>query len=70
MSEVKHTHGANYAAGRGASSRDDAKFLRYFAASLTYNDTKAEGEAKHRLHEIAMRIETGYYAKAEGGSHG
>ncbi len=43
-------------------AREDAEQLRYHAASLTYNDTTAEGEAKHRLHEIAMRIETGYYA--------
>ena len=42
-------------------AREDAKQLRYHAASLTYNDTNAEGEAKHRLHEIAMRIETGFY---------
>ena len=42
-------------------AREDAEQLRYHAASLTYNDTTAEGEAKHRLHEIAMRIETGYY---------
>ena len=42
-------------------AREDAKQLRYHAAGLTYNDTNAEGEAKHRLHEIAMRIETGFY---------
>lgn len=44
--------------------REDAKLLRCHAAGLTYNDTKAEGEAKHRLYEIAMRIETGYYSRA------
>jgi hypothetical protein len=41
--------------------REDAQQLRYHAASLSYNDTTAEGEAKARLLEIAMRIETGWY---------
>lgn len=42
---------------------EDAKTLRLHAAGLTYNDSQAEAVAKHRLHEIAMRIETGFYGK-------
>lgn len=45
-------------------AREDARQLKLHAAGLTYNDTTAEGEAKHRLHEIAMRIETGYCSRA------
>lgn len=44
---------------------EDSKFLRYMAASLTYNDTTVEAEAKHRLYEIAMRIDTNYYYPSE-----
>jgi hypothetical protein len=42
---------------------EDARQLRLHAAGLTYSDTTAEAEAKHRLREIAMRIETGYYTQ-------
>lgn len=45
----------------GRQAREDARQLRLHAAGLTYNDTTAEAEAKHRLHEIAMRIESGFY---------
>jgi hypothetical protein len=45
-------------------ARTDAAFMRNVAAGLTYNDTVAEAEHKHRLREIAMRIETGWYARA------
>ena len=60
------SHVMAYAPIRRKESLEDAKQLRFHAASLTYNDTTAEGEAKHRLYEIAMRIESGYYAMQGG----
>ena len=43
----------------------DAAALRLHAAGLSYNDAEAEAVAKHRLNEIATRIETGYYANLQ-----
>ncbi len=59
------THAAVYAPVPREDAYEDAEQLRYHAASLTYGDTTAEGEAKHRLHEIAMRLDTGYYSKGK-----
>jgi hypothetical protein len=39
----------------------DAGYLRAIASALSYND-RGEAVRKHRLNEIAMRIETGGYA--------
>lgn len=46
------------------SAIDDANRLRSLAAGMTYNGTKAEGDCKHILHEIAMRLASGGYAPA------
>lgn len=52
---------ADGAAGGKFDARADAERLRNIASGLTYNDSQAEGEAKHTLHEIAMRLATGGY---------
>lgn len=49
---------------REQARRTDAETLRCVAADLTYSDSVLEAKRKHRLYEIAMRIETGYYDAA------
>ena len=49
----------------GNVKRQDAEFLKSVAANLTYNADKPQAIRKHRLYEIAMRIETDHYN--EGG---
>lgn len=39
----------------------DSKFLKDKASNLSYNKSAGEAVLKHKLHEIAMRIETGFY---------
>lgn len=46
-------------------ARDDAKFLRTFAAKLSYNDGMSEAVTKSRLNEISMRLETKFYVPKE-----
>ena len=46
-------------------ARDDAAYLRSIASNLTYDNSKGEAVRKHRLNEIAMRIETGGYTPRE-----
>lgn len=43
------------------ASFKDAAYLRLYASNLSYNNETLEAATKHRLLEIAMRIETGYY---------
>lgn len=47
--------------------REDAAKLKSIASLMTYNSTgtDAEAKAKHTLHEIAMRLETGGYQLPE-----
>lgn len=42
-------------------ARNDAALLRAAAADLSYNGSKEEAVRKHRLYEIAMRLETAGY---------
>lgn len=42
-------------------ARDDAKFLKQLAASMSYHSQDPEAVRKHRLNEIAMRLETKFY---------
>lgn len=51
------------------SRAEDARELRMLAAALSYNSVPSEAVVKHRLHEIAMRIESGYYSST-GPRHG
>lgn len=46
-------------------ARDDAKFLKNLASSMTYNDGDPEAFRKHRLYEIAMRLETKFYVPSQ-----
>lgn len=48
---------------RFAERRADAEYLRSIARGLSYN-VKGEAVRKHRLNEIAMRIDTGFYSAA------
>lgn len=43
----------------------DADLLKAMASNLSY-DHYSESVIKHRLYEIAMRIETGFYNKTDG----
>lgn len=42
---------------------EDVKFLMLLAADMIYNSEEEEAINKHRLYEIAMRIETDFYNK-------
>lgn len=53
--------GAKAVEAAGISLRDillDSEFLKSLAAGMSYNSECAEASTKHRLNEIAMRIET------------
>lgn len=43
---------------------EDASYLKAVAANLSYNDERFKAVRKHRLNEIAMRLESGYYSAA------
>ena len=43
--------------------RTDAEWLRAIAATMSYNAKGSEPDYKHKLYEIAMRLETGFYTE-------
>lgn len=45
--------------------QEDATTLRYIASELSYNESESEAQIKHKLYEIATRIETDFYSKKE-----
>lgn len=45
------------------TKQEDVGTLRYIASELSYDNSPEEAKLKHRLNEIAMRIQTGYYSK-------
>jgi hypothetical protein len=49
-------------------SAADAAFLRALASRMSYHASPIEAEQKHRLYEIAVRIETNYYAAPPPGA--
>jgi len=46
-------------------AREDAEILRVIARGLSYNGAENEGRAKHKLFEIAMRMEAGFYGATQ-----
>lgn len=59
ISEGVHPSYPNEYIKKRASKIEDAHFLKAMASILSYSGNEAI--TKHRLYEIAMRIETGFY---------
>ncbi|HET8688953.1 MAG TPA: hypothetical protein VFM18_20275 [Methanosarcina sp.] len=46
-------------------TKDEVERLRSIASSLSYNNDKMEGDLKHTLYEVAMRLDTSWYEQSD-----